>query len=203
MFETITGTCTGITNQGLIDTSKNFAIDYFKNWRAVISLIDLPITGNDSTNVFFENTFTGTPEYSIEFMTRAFLAGIDDQIANVSLVPNSLLKNKIDNTKRHLESKVYAYMRNQFGQYDDPLALILNPHEMQLAFAYYCLAEIFSDLLLIGKDINGYKEEKYRNAYRDILKDSMSLLAIDSDGSGSISASEKVSSPSDGGFFSR
>jgi len=203
MFETLNGTATSVSATQLTDSALSNAIDFYKNWKITVNGVEYSITSNTITDFLFQNSLTGTPVYKVEFMTRDFLSKIDDQILNTNLVPVSLIQNKINITKLHLEEKIYAYMRNKFAEFDDPFSLILNLYHIQLPFAYYCLAEIFSDLLLTGQDINGYKEEKYRSAYKDLIKDALSLLSIDENQSGDLTKDEKISSPGNGGYFSR
>jgi len=203
MFDTFTGTATGVTPTQLTDATNLFPTDFYKSWKITVNGVEYNINSNTATDFLFPNSLVGTPVYKVEFMTRLFLAQIDDQINNTNLVPITLLQNKINVTKLHLEEKIYAYMRNKFAEFDDPFSLILNLYHIQLPFAYYCLAEIFSDLLLTGQDINGYKEEKYRSAYKDLIKDALSLLSIDENQSGDLTKDEKISSPGNGGYFSR
>lgn len=203
MFETITSTSTGFNTDGITDSTKNFAVDFYKNWIITINNVEYQITGNTKDTLLFKNNLTANISYKIDFVTRNSIGFFDDQILNLSLVPSDLLLRKIEVTKKTIEQKIYAYFRNQFANFDDPSALILNLFQMQTCFSYYCLAEIFSDLLLTGQDINGYKEEKYRSAYKDLIKDCLNLLALDTDGSGELTGEEKEDSVGDGGYFAR
>lgn len=204
MFEQITSTSTSFNASGITDSSKTFNIDYFKNWTITINSVEYTITGNTKDTIYFANSLTGNAIYKIDFVTRNSLAALDDQLLNNNLLPADLLARKIDVTKRHIEQKIYAYFRNQFGEFDNPSALIYDLYQIQMPFMYYCLAEIFSDLLLTGQDINGYKEEKYRTAYKDLIKDSLVLLSMDLNEDGDLDKEEKETSAGGGsGIFSR
>jgi len=113
----------------------------------------------------------------------------EDELVGAVKFPDTLLASKIATTAEHFRTKIKAYFRNLYNEFTDidPLTLIINLYEVQTAFVYYCLAEIYGDTMLIQEDVNAFKETKYRKKYAEVIVDSISMLAVDRTQKGSLS----------------
>lgn len=205
MFDKITSTYTAYTANDITDSSQDFSIDYYKGWLCAVLGNEYVITANTETSLSFANALASLETYTIEFVTRNFLTVLESDLQDVVKFPQNLLTSKFKATQEHLTAKIKAYFKNLYLVYDDidPMTLILNLREIQLPFAYYMLAEIYGDTMLVAEDINAFKEQKYRKKYNELIDDALSMLSVDTDEDGELSNSDYGSSKGKGFILSR
>lgn len=206
MFETITGNYTAYDATGITDSSKNFVVDFYKNWIVTVGSTEYNCTGNTAQKLLFSNSLAATGSYKIEFANRNLLVRYESDMSDTVKVPDALITKKLLATVDHFTQKIKANFRNLYLNYDDsvdPLSLIYNLSEIQTAFCYYAIAEIYADLKVSYDDNAQMKEQDFRNRYKEIIKDCISLLAVDEDQSGTITNSEKATSAGKGVLLSR
>lgn len=205
MFDLVSGVATSVSSSGLVDTSQKWVIDFYKNWIITINSVEYTILGNTETALDFSNALVGTPTYKITFTTLPMITGIESDMGNVQKVPATLYLQKEVMTKRFFEQKIKAKFRNLYLAYDniDPLTLIYNLYEIQIAYCYYLIAQIYFDLIIEPGDTNELKYIAYMKNFKAIFDDSIELLAVDVDESGSISNKELAASSGSGSLLSR
>lgn len=196
MLESFSGTYVTYSSAGITSVEDiDKRINQIKEWFITISTTEATISSNEGNAINFTNTLASAGDYVVDFITRAFLATIEDELADEDKFSDALITNKINVTRMHLEKKIKAHFRNLYTLYpndEDPMDRIINLDEMQVAFAYYCIAECYSDTTLISDDMNVWNEEKFRNRYKEIIKDCLNLLAVDSDNNGEIDNADKA-----------
>lgn len=219
MFEPITNSfaIVDLSSSGLVVDLPDAVTDFYVNWiirldytiASVAYAPEYTITANTTALISFVNSLdlTGATglSYTISFITQALLVQDESDMGITAKVPAALYTKKFNVTKTFFEQKLKAQFRNLYLKYSDidPLTLIYNLFEIQTVFIYYCIAQIYSDLITEPGDTNELKYNEKMRAFNSLFKDSMSLLAVDEDQSGEISNEEKAASDSTGGLLSR
>lgn len=218
MFETITNNfILGDLSSTGLDVSFEPIEDFYTNWIITISYTlaavdhddEFTITGNSTTKLEFSNSLNlagaTNLSYSVSFVTQDLIIQTESDMSIASKVPAALFTKKETVTKQFFTQKIKAHFRNLYFQYSDidPLSLIYNLYEIQMAFIYYLISQIYFDLITEPGDTNELKYNEYMRLYKSLFEDSLSLLAVDLDQSGDLSNEEKGSSAGSGGLFSR
>jgi len=194
MFEQITGLFSAIDSEGITVSLPNVSTDAFKGWWCVVIITgiytEFEIKSNSKTKISFTNSLSGTGSFIINFVTRQLLEEFESDVASVGKVPDALIDKKVEVARKHLSEKIKSQFKYLFSDYpedESPLARVINLNDIQVAFIYYALFEIYSDLSLEEGDNCNYKSQKYLSRYKDIIKESLSLLSVDTDSDGAIS----------------
>jgi len=214
LFNPVTGSYTiaadSLANDGLTIPGSEFGIDYYKNWFIKLSygagptVDEFQILSNTATKLYFANTVATVGTYSIEFVTKAYLTDIESDMGS-NKVSTALAISKINRAAEDMEQKIYAYFKHLYASFDetDPLLLILNLFQIQKAFAYLAISKTYMDLIVEPGDTNDLKKEDYRTLFKDLIRDAMSLLAVDYNEDGELKNAEKATSLGNGGLLSR
>ena len=219
MFESITGDfeIVDLSSAGLVVDLPDAIDDFYKNWIVTLEYTiaaveysgEFTITANTQTLLSFTNSLslagaTGL-SYTIAFITQNLLIQDESDMAISAKVPEALYLKKLAVTKTFFEQKIKAQFRNLYLQYDDvdPLSLIYNLYEIQTVFIYYCIAQIYFDLITEPNDTNELKYNEKMKMFNSLFKDSMSLLSVDLDEDGELSNDELATSAGSGGLLSR
>lgn len=204
LFDKVTGTSTSYNSSGITDSSATWDINQFKDWYVVILGNEYLITSNNKTTLFFENSLTTNGNYIIEFIGRTFLTELESDVSNTTKIPDALISKKYNQANSDISNKIFAYLRNLYTSEFDPLANILNLEIMQQSFAYYLLAKIYQDIMIDQESFEGFKGyNMYEKSYIETVKDSLSLLQIDTNKDGKADPSEKTDAISAYSFLSR
>jgi hypothetical protein len=185
MFNSFSGSFTvynsaGITLPAALAVSK----DELKGYRVAITvsttIIEYTITGNTTTSILFSNSIAGAGTYAISFVTRGLLDDFESDMALTTKVSNTLLADKIENVKRFFTEKLklqFRFLYDEFPDDIDPLSRIINLGEIQIAFCYYLISEIYADLLLTEGDINQFKCKQYMSKYKELIDGALARLS--------------------------
>lgn len=210
MFENVTGSFTAVDSTGITVDISTTATDALKSWRCTTLIsatyTEFEITSNSQVKIFFINSLVGTGTFTAAFITRAFLEEFESDMESVGKVPASLIDKKIEVTRKHFTEKIKSQFRYLYSDYPnetDPFTRIINLNEVQVAFAYYIIYEIYSDLSIEEGDNSDHKSRKYLSRYKDIMKESLSLLSVDTDSDSAISNSEAALSKNQGNILVR
>ena len=195
MFDSISGSFDSFDSEGVTDSSLDLIAGSLRDWVITIDDEEYEITGNTTSKILFTNEISEVGDYTIDFVTKSLMVKFESEISDVTKFPVSLISSKIINTKKHFLNKIESNFNNLYLDYSDdinPLNLIANLYKVQLPFIYYCLAEIYGDVMYSRDDINNYKVDKYMSKYRDLIKDSIANLRIDLDNDKVITNEEKA-----------
>lgn len=211
MFSQITGSFTTYDSEGITDTTQNFLTDALKDRIIIISSIEYTITGNTDTKILFTNTLSAGGSYQIDFVTRSMLEFYESDFTSatpptIDRVSDGLIAKKFAVTNEVLSQKIKAFYRNLFALYSsdtNPLARIGNLYEVQSAFIYYMMADVYMDLMLTDEDINYVKRDAYKSKFNDLWKDSVRLLAVDENNNNAIDNGEESRTIGRGKLLSR
>jgi len=211
MFNSFSGSFTIYNSAGItLPAALAVSTNELKGYRIVITVsavaTEYEITGNTSTSILFSNAIAGSGTYVISFVTRGTLDDFESDMASATKVSNTLLANKIESVKRFFQEKLklqFRFLYDEFSDEADPLARIINLCEIQTAFCYYLIAEIYADLLLTEGDINQFKYKLYMNKYKDIIDGSLARLAYLREGSTEIENEDLAAAKNQGVFMSR
>lgn len=219
MFETITNSfnIADLSSSGLVVDLPSAIEDFYYDW--IIGLdytisgtdyhSEFVIKGNTITLIEFSNSLSlagaTSLSYTISFVSQELISKFDSDMAISSKVPAALYTKKEAQVRNFFEQKIKANFRNLYAAYEttNPLTLIYNLFEIQTAYIYYLIAQLYFDLITEPNDTNEIKYREYMKFYNGIFADSMSLLAVDVDESGALSNAEKSKSVGSGGFLSR
>lgn len=211
MFNSFSGSftvysSTGITLPAALAVSK----DELKGYRISITVgatvTEYEIASNTESTISFTNSVSGSGTFSVNYVTRGLLDNFESDMASVTKVSNTLLADKIESTKRFFIEKLkmqFRFLYEEFNDEADPLARIINLYEIQSAFCYYLISEIYSDLLLTEGDINQYKSKLYINKYKEIIDGSLARLSYLREGTTELDNSDLASSKNTGVLMSR
>lgn len=211
MFNSFSGSFTvydsnGITLPSAIDVST----DELKGYRVAVKIgtatTEYEITGNTTTTISFSNSISSAGTYEIDYVTRDLLESFESDMGSVLKVTDDLLSSKIANVKKFFVEKLkmqFRFLYDEFPDEDDPIERIINLKEIQSAFCYYLISEIYSDLLLSEGDINQYKSRLYLNKYKEIIDGSLARLAYLREGESELDNSDLSSSKNTGVLMSR
>ncbi|MHA1972967.1 MAG: hypothetical protein ACTSW1_08240 [Candidatus Hodarchaeales archaeon] len=216
LFQPLSGSYTvaasSLDNDGLTISGSDFPIDYYKGWFIKLTYDpgggavtdEFQVASNDATKLNFVNTISDSGTYSVEFITQTYLTEIESDMGS-NKVSSDLSDNKISLAAEDIEQKIYAYFKHLYAAFDetDPLTLIMNLFQIQKSFAYKAIAQTYFDLIIEPGDTNDLKYERYKNMYKDLIKDAMSLLALDYNEDGELDNDEKATELGNGGLLSR
>jgi len=206
MFESISGNYTAYDSDSITVSLPDIFINALKRWKCTISTIEYEIISNTKTKIYFTNVLASTGTFLIEFATRTLLTLFESDMSNENKIPDALLIKKIATTNRFFEEKIKGQFRYLFSDYQDdvsPLDRIINLHEIQTVYCYYLIASIYQDLSIEEGDQNDYKNRQYMNKYKELIRDSLALLSVDTDGSEDLDNLEKSKPKNTGGMLSR
>lgn len=219
MFENVTNSfeIADLSSTGLVVSLSSTIEDFYQGWIIAIDYTidgeaehsEFTITGNTASLVSFANSLnlTGATglSYTISFVSQELISKFDSDMAVGTKVPAVLYAKKEVQVKIFFEQKIKAHFRNLYAAYSDinPLSLISNQFEIQTAYIYYFIAQIYFDLITEPNDTNEIKYREYMKFFNGIFTDSMSLLVVDANEDGEISNAEKSTDVGRGGFLSR
>lgn len=210
MFEQITGSFSSIDSEGMTADLTGINTNALRAWGCIVVIsgiyTEFEITANSQTKVYFENSLVGTGTFIIDFVTRKILEDFESDVVSVGKVTDGLIDKKVEVTRKHFREKIKSQFRYLFSDYPDeadPLDRIINLNEIQVAFIYYTIYEIYTDLSLEEGDNNDYKSKKYLSRYKDIMKESLSLLSVDTDNDSEISNIEEATPSNIGNILVR
>lgn len=203
IFEDISGTSSGFDADSITDTTKSSIEDYYKDWDIKISGLDFVIDSNTATKFFFKNTLSSNESYVIKIVSRATLIKYDQTLSSQIKFPDSLINAKLELVKREFINILEAQYREKFNYYDDPLSKIYNLGKLKIPFTYLTLSKLYEDISVTDSDIAWDRASYFYKLYKNTLNDALSLLAFDSDGSGSLTGSERANSQAKINYFTR
>lgn len=207
MFESIIGSYTVFDSSGITDSNLDLSIDQYKNWIITISATEYIITGNTETKILFNNSLLMGGTYEVDFITRSLLINYESDLdISSGRVSTELYDKKLVITKLAFTQMIKARFRNLYELFpneEDPFSFIYNLYEIQVPFIYYMLSEIFRDLIIEDGDINCIKEQNNKSSYKTILKDAITLLAVDTNKNNDLDNSEKLNSIRKGKLLAR
>lgn len=206
MFNTVSGNFTAFDSEGITVDLPDIAINFLKCWKCTIDVEEFEVISNTKTRINFSNSLSSTGSYKVEFVTRELLMLFESDLSNTGKIPDSLIDKKIITTNRFFVEKIKGQFRHLFKNFPDdtdPLNKIINLREVQTAFCYFLLSEIYSDLSIEEGDQNDYKGKSFLKKYRDLIQNSLALLSVDYDSSDDLSNDEKSTSQNSGTILKR
>lgn len=195
IFDAVTGTTTAYTSTTITDSSAAFVVDFYRGWTVAVDSVEYDIVSNTETTLTISsaNLMASNDTYSINFLTRATLAKIDDKASNITYFPNALVTSKINQTYIDFEQKIYAkykYLLTSFTDGELPQDYVYNLFRLKQTMSYYCLESMYIDAAIQDNDFALYRAEYSRKKYRDTLENSLGLLAVDVDKTGAYTNKE-------------
>jgi hypothetical protein len=211
MFNSFSGSFTVFDSEGVTLSSAIVVSNgELKGFRAKVTIgavvTEYEITDNTTEKIYFTNSIALAGTISIEYVTRGLLTSFESDLSSVLKVADALLTNKIENVKKYFNEKLKSQFRFLFDFFpddDNPLDRIINLGEIQTAFCYYLLSEIYTDLLLSEGDINEYKSKLFMNKYKDVVEDALSRLSYRRDGETSLESEDVKEAKNKGRILSR
>lgn len=204
LFDKETGTTTAYAATKVTDSTKTWVVNQFQNWYVTINSVEYQITSNTETELLFANAIAANFTYSIAFVGRTKLAELESDASNTTKITAALIANKYNQANQDIHSKVFAFLRSFIRTGFDPMENIANLYCLQQVFAYFLLSKIYQDLSINQDSFESFKGyNMYEKSYNDGIRDALSMLQIDFDADGSISATEKNRPASSVAFFSR
>lgn len=207
LFDTYIGSVSSYNSNGMTDSSAAWTVNKYAGWYVYFrnESKSFKITSNTANTLVFSNDLTGSlSTYEIVFVSRDRIAEIESDASNATMMPNAFLDKKYNLANFDISSKVFSYLRSQYRDDFDPLANILNLTSLQQVFCYYILAKAYQDLSINQDSFESFKGyNMYEKSYNDGIKDALSLLQIDLDQSGTITADELKSNEGAIKYFTR
>lgn len=207
LFDRSSGTVSSYDSSGMTDSSASWTVNSLVGWYVYFPSLEqsFKINSNTSTTLSFENSIGSDPvNYKLMFVSRSKLAGIESDATNSTLMSDSFLENKYDLANYDISSKVFAYLRSQYRDDFNPLANIKNLTSLQQVFCYYVLSKAYQDLSINQDSFESFKGyNMYEKSYNDGIKDALTMLQVDLDQSGSITADEIRSNNGSMRYFGR
>lgn len=211
MFNSFSGSFTVYNSAGItLPAALTVSTDELKGYRIRITVsttvTEYEITGNTTTRLLFANAIAGSGTYVVTFTTRALLESFESDMASVLKVTDAMLTAKTENVKKFFKEKLksqFRYLYDEFPEDSEPLDRIINLAEIQTAFCYYLISELYTDLLLTEGDINQYKSRLYANKYKEIIDAALARLAYLREGASALENEDFASAKNQGVLMSR
>lgn len=211
MFNSYSGSFTVYDSEGItLASALSVSTDELKGYRIAITIAstttEYEITGNTTTIIYFENSIAAGGTFAIDFVTRELLESFESDMSSVIKISDAMLTSKIGNAKKFFFEKLksqFRYLYDEFPDEDSPLERLINLGEIQTAFCYYLISELYSDLLLTEGDINQYKAKLYMSRYKEVVSDALARLAYLREGTTELDNTDLGSSQNKGVLMSR
>lgn len=207
LFDKSSGSVSSYNSSGMTNSTAAWTVNQYAGWYVYFATLGVSykITSNTATTLSFSNSIAVDPvSYSIEFVSRSRISEIESDATNTTMMSDSFLDKKYNLANFDISSKVFSYLRSQYRDDFNPLANILNLTSLQQVFCYYILAKAYQDLSINQDSFESFKGyNMYEKSYNDGIKDALSLLQIDLDQSGAITADELKSNEGAIKYFTR
>lgn len=204
LFDKISSTTTSVAVDGVVDSTKSWAVDQFKDWFVVISGVEYKITSNTETKLFFSNSISGNHDYEISFVGRSFMLELESDLSDTTKIPDALILKKYNQANTDIHNKIFANLKLYATTEFDPMENILNLICMQQCFAYYLLSKIYQDLSINQDSFEAFKGyNMYEKSFNDSIKDSLSMIQLDINKNGEADVDEIRHPVSSSSFMSR